>query len=66
MQTISLKKALQTQRIHLGFAPSILHAFVDQMDVVSIIYAILVDPQHHDLVQYELVGDNISYILSPL
>ena len=61
MQTVDLKKALQTQRIQLGFTPFVPHAFVDQMDVVSVIHVILENPQHHDLAKYELVGDNISY-----
>ncbi|KIJ46894.1 hypothetical protein M422DRAFT_778313 [Sphaerobolus stellatus SS14] len=61
MQSIDLKKVLETGRIPLGFASSIPHGFLDQSDLVSIIRVILENPQLHDLAQYELVGQNISY-----
>ncbi|KIJ23653.1 hypothetical protein M422DRAFT_249632 [Sphaerobolus stellatus SS14] len=61
MQNIPLDAVLSSGLIPTGFSTSVAHGFVDLNDVSLVARKVILDPARHNLAQYELVGENISY-----
>jgi len=52
---------MTTGKILTPFSTSVAHGFVDLTDVAIVARKVILDPQTHNLAQYELVGQNVTY-----
>ena len=61
MQNVSLDHVIKSGKIPIAYSSSVVQGFVDLSDLATIARNIILTPAQHNLAQYELVAQNISY-----
>jgi hypothetical protein len=61
MQNVSLEHVVKSGNIPIAYPSSIVHGFIDLSDLAIIARNIILSPTRHNLAQYELVAQNVSY-----